>query len=93
MIMTIDIENATDQEIEEQITEVLSPLLVSLPLSGSEKTRLQRLCRDAALSESDYIVELLREQLGKRVGAACIKAATDHAGPKITGPKGQVTRG
>ena len=93
MIMTIDIENETDQEIEEQIAEVLSPLLVSLSLTANEKTRLQRLCLDSRQTEADYIVELLREQLGKRVGAAHIKCATDHAGPKVTGPKGQVTRG
>ena len=91
--MTTTIDTLTDEQVEAAIAEVTSPLLVQLDLTPNEKTRLQRLCLDSRQTESEYIVELLREQLGKRVGAACIKAATDHAGPKITGPKGQVTRG
>ena len=91
--MTTTIDTLTDEQVEAAIAEVTSPLLVQLNLSANEKTRLQRLCLDSRLTEAEYIVELLREQLGKRVGAACIKAATDHQGPKITGPKGLVTRG
>ena len=91
--MTTTIDTLTDEQVEAAIAEVTSPLLVQLDLTPNEKTRLQRLCLDSRQTESEYLVELLREQLGKRVGAACIKAATDHAGPKVTGPKGQVTRG
>ena len=91
--MTTTIDTLTDEQVEAAIAEVTSPLLVQLNLTANERTRLQRLCLDSRQTESEYLVELLREQLGKRVGAAHIKCATDHQGPKITGPQGLVTRG
>ena len=88
-----DIATLSDAEIEQAIAQVETPLTVSLSLSSNEQVRLARLCNDAALSEADYIVDLIREQLGKKVGAPCIKSASAYSGLKIAAPTGSVTRG
>jgi hypothetical protein len=87
-----DIDTLSDAEIEQAIAEVETPLTVSLLLSSNEKVRLARLCNDAACSEAEYIVDLIREQLGKKVGAPCIKNASAFSGVKITAPTGSVSR-
>jgi hypothetical protein len=90
--MTIDIEAASDAQIEAAITEVTSPLLVQLNLSANEKLRLARVAQDSNLSESAYILGLVQEQLNQRIGAPTITSASAYA-QKISGPSGSVSRG
>ena len=61
--------------IEKAIEEIHSPLVVSLQLTASQRTRLTRLAEDANQSLEDYVSSVVLDDLQQRVGR-----------PNITGP-------
>ena len=82
----------TDEQIEQAIQEVQQPLYVTLNLSANEKQRLARVAQDSGLTEDNYILSLVQEQLNQRIGAPTIRSASSYV-EKITGPSGSVSRG
>jgi len=72
------------EQIEKAIQELETTLTIQLQLSANEKVRLTRLALDAHQTIDNYIVDLIRTQLSKRVGAPAISRPSQLSGAKTS---------
>ena len=83
-----------ETEWDAKISEVETPVKVTLRLTGSQLTRLQRICSDANQTQDQYVQEQIVEQLENSVGAGVITSPSFAAkSTKVRGYTGSVRRG
>ena len=81
-----------DTEWDARIAEVETPVSVTLRLTGSQLTRLKRICADGNNTMDQYVQEQIVEELENSVGAGVITAPS-FAKSKVRGFTGSVRRG
>jgi hypothetical protein len=60
------------ENIEAAIKDLLSPYVFNILLSGYQKSRLERLCRDANITAGEWTAQLIARELASNVGKAVI---------------------
>ena len=85
----------TKDEWSEKISDITTPITVSLKLTGEERTRLDRLVEDNRTTLEEYISSVVRDNLAERVGKSTIFAPSQVNGvstKKVTAPSNGVWR-
>ena len=60
------------ENIEAAIKDLLSPYVFNVLLSGYQKTRLERICRDANITAGEWTAQLIARELASNIGKAVI---------------------
>ena len=83
-----------ETEWDAKIAEVETPVKITLRLTGSQLTRLKRICSDANQTQDQYVQEQIVEQLENSVGAGVITGPSfANQKAKVRGFTGSVSRG
>ena len=81
-------------EWDDRISAVETPVKITLRLTGSQLTRLKRICSDANQTQDQYVQEQIVEQLENSVGAGVITGPSfANKVAKVRGYTGSVRRG
>ena len=85
-------ESKVETEWDMKVKEIETPISVTMRLTGSQLTRLKRICSDGNKTMDEYVQEQIIEELENSVGAGVITAPT-FAKQKVRGFTGSVRRG
>ena len=83
-----------ETEWDVKIAEVETPVKITLRLTGSQITRLQRICSDGSMTQDEYVQQQIVEQLENSVGSGVITGPSfANQKAKVRGYTGSVRRG